>query len=78
MMIVVFALQAVQNLDGSNFQTLETGLIQNYGLCLDRYAKHVYYIQGGNGGSISCKAYGSTPCNTPEYVHPGSVASWKE
>jgi len=55
----------VQNLDGSNLRVLYSGLIQNYGLCLDRYAKHVYYIQGGNGGSISCHAYGSTPCNTP-------------
>jgi len=54
----------VCNLDGTNLQTWETGLIQNYGLCLDKYAKHVYYIQGGNGGSISCRAYGSTPCNT--------------
>ena len=55
-------------MDGTGLTTLETGLIQNYGLCLDRYARHVYYIQGGHGGSISCKAYGSTPCNTPTYV----------
>lgn len=56
--------QQVQNLDGTGLTILYSGLIQNYGLCLDRYAKHVYYIQGGNGGSISCHAYGTTPCNT--------------
>lgn len=55
----------VQNLDGSNLQVVAAGLIQNYGLCIDRYAQHVYYIQGGNGGSISCYAYGSKKCNTP-------------
>jgi hypothetical protein len=60
--------QQVANMDGSNLRTLYSGLIQNYGLCLDRYAKHVYYIQGGNGGSISCHAYGSTPCNTTTCV----------
>jgi len=55
---------AVMNLDKTGFQTIKTGLIQNYGLCVDTYARHVYYIQGGNSGSISCHAYGSTPCNT--------------
>jgi len=52
----------VQNLDGSNLKILNTGLIQNYGLCIDKYAQQVFYIQGGNGGTISCYAYGNTPC----------------
>lgn len=56
----------VQNLDGTGFQTVATGLTKNYGLCVDTYARHLYYIQGGNGGSITCHAYGSTPCNTPD------------
>ncbi len=51
-------------MDKTGLTTLKTGLIQNYGLCLDTYAKHVYYIQGGNDGSISCHAYGPNPCKT--------------
>ncbi len=58
-------LQWVQNLDGSNLHAVATGLVQNYGLCVDTYAQHLYYIQGGNGGSITCFAYGKTQCNTP-------------
>lgn len=54
------------NRDGSNLKWIATGLIMNYGLCVDDYNRHVYYIQGGNGGSISCYAYGDTPCNTPD------------
>ena len=38
------------------------GLIQNYGLCIDTLAKQVYWVQGGNGGSIHCYAYGDTSC----------------
>jgi hypothetical protein len=56
--------QQVVNMDKTGLTTLKTGLIQNYGLCLDTYAKHVYYIQGGNDGSISCHAYGPNPCKT--------------
>lgn len=50
------------SLNGSNYEVLATGLAQNYGLCLDRVQKHVFYIQGGHGGSISCFAYGGVPC----------------
>ena len=68
MFAVFMFMQQVQSINGSTPQVLYSGLIQNYGLCIDRYAQHVYYIQGGNGGSISCHAYGSTPCNTSKYV----------
>lgn len=53
---------AVMAFNGSNYKVLETGLIQNYGLCVDKMHKHVYYIQGGHGGSINCYPYGSAPC----------------
>ncbi len=62
------------NMDGTGLTVLKTGLIQNYGLCLDTYARHVYYIQGGNGGSISCHAYGSNPCLTSTYVSCAQAA----
>ena len=38
------------------------GLIQNYGLCLDTYKKHIYWVQGGHGGSIHCLEYGTEQC----------------
>jgi hypothetical protein len=38
------------------------GLIQNYGLCLDTLKQQVYWVQGGNGGSINCFAYGDVAC----------------
>lgn len=59
---------AVMAYNGSNYKVLETGLIQNYGLCVDTYAKHVYYIQGGHGGGINCLAYGGKPCGGTDGV----------
>jgi uncharacterized surface protein with fasciclin (FAS1) repeats len=56
----------VQNLDGTGHRVLATNLTMNYGLCVDRYARHLYYIVGGHGGKIFCHAYGSTPCNTTD------------
>lgn len=53
---------AVMSYNGSNYRVLEENLIQNYGLCVDKLAKHVYYIQGGHGGGIYCYPYGHTPC----------------
>lgn len=50
---------ATQLLPNENYTA---GLVQNYGLCLDSYAKQVYWVQGGHGGSIHCYAYGDTPC----------------
>jgi hypothetical protein len=58
--------QVILSYDLTQQTTIATGLIQNYGLCLDKYARHLFYIEGGNGGKISCYAYGSTPCNTPK------------
>ena len=29
---------------------------------VDDVKSHLYYIQGGHGGSISCLAYGEMPC----------------
>lgn len=53
---------AVMYTNGTGYRELLHGLVQNYGLCLDTHLKHLYYVQGGHGGSISCMAYGSTPC----------------
>eukprot|EP00943_MAST-04B_sp_MAST-4B-sp1_P002089 g2089.t1 len=49
-------------LDGTDEQILKTNLNRPYGLCVDDIKSHVYYVQGGHGGSISCLAYGKTPC----------------
>ena len=48
--------------NGSNPKILKTGLIRNFGLCLDKFAKKIYYVQGGNDGSISCVRYNGTAC----------------
>jgi len=53
---------AVMAFNGSNYRVLAENLAQNYGLCVDTLARHVYYIQGGHGGSISCYPYGDAPC----------------
>ena len=49
-------------MNGSNAKVLKTGLIRNFGLCMDREAKKIYYVQGGNDGSISCVRYNGTSC----------------
>jgi uncharacterized surface protein with fasciclin (FAS1) repeats len=50
------------NLNGTGETLLKSNLNRPYGLCVDNLKSHVYYIQGGHGGSISCLAYGATPC----------------
>jgi len=52
----------VMNLTGGNLTKLKDNLVHNYGLCLDKQHEQLFYVQGGNGGSISCLAYGKTPC----------------
>ena len=49
-------------LDGTDEKLLKSGLNRPYGLCVDDVKSHVYYVQGGHGGSISCMAYGKIPC----------------
>ena len=49
-------------MDGTDEKVLKTNLNRPYGLCVDDVKSHLYYIQGGHGGSISCLAYGSMPC----------------
>jgi len=65
---------AADYLNGTLFQldysgnvkaVLARNLVKNYGVCVDKLAQHVYYIQGGHGGQINCVAYGSTPCANP-------------
>lgn len=53
---------AVVAFNGSNYRVLAENLHQNYGLCVDTLARHVYYVQGGHGGSINCYPYGDSPC----------------
>jgi len=53
---------------GTVLKELATGTIKNYGLCVDTYHQHVFYIQGGHGGQINCVAYGSTPCKNSVLV----------
>lgn len=50
------------DMNGNVVSVLARNTIQNYGLCVDKVQKHVYYVQGGHGGQINCVAYGSTPC----------------
>ena len=50
------------NLNGTDENVLKTNLNRPYGVCVDDVKQHVYYVQGGHGGSISCLAYGSVPC----------------
>ena len=50
------------NLNGTDEKVLKTNLNRPYGVCVDDVKQHVYYVQGGHGGSISCLAYGSVPC----------------
>ena len=52
----------VANATGGNLTKLKDGLLHNYGLCIDRNQKHLFYVQGGNDGSITCHAYGKIPC----------------
>lgn len=52
----------MMTLDGKNVTVLKRGLNQNYGLCVDTFALHVFSIEGGHGGHINCHAYGKTPC----------------
>ena len=47
-------------LDGTDEKLLKSGLNRPYGLCVDDVKSHVYYVQGGHGGSISCMAYSSS------------------
>ena len=49
-------------MDGTDEKVLKTNLNRPYGLCVDDVKSHLYYIQGGHGGSISCLAYGEMPC----------------
>ena len=55
---------AVMFYNGTGYQDLVTGLHKNFGLCLDTRLKHVFYIEGGHGGSLNCLSYGSTPCKS--------------
>lgn len=48
--------------DGKNIKVLKHPLTQNYGVCVDEVAQHVYAVEGGHGGHIDCIAYGKTPC----------------
>lgn len=56
------------NTDGTNATKLlpnknrTAGLIQNYGICLDQTRQQVFWVQGGNGGSLHCFAYGDDAC----------------
>ena len=54
---------AMFNIDGSDEQMLAGPHVVNpYGLCVDDFHEHLYYIVGGHGGQIRCVEYGSTPC----------------
>lgn len=53
---------AVMYYNGTGYKDLVTGLHKNFGICVDTFNKHVYYTQGGHGGTLNCYAYGSTPC----------------
>lgn len=59
-----------QFVNGTGRETLVAGLNKAYGLCVDSRRQQVYYVQGGHGGSVSCLAYGSDPCDT---VHPNGL-----
>ena len=65
-------LQVRLNLNLTQNTTIFRGLINPYSLCLDLYAQQLYYIQGGNGGSLWCHAYGHTACYTEGCV----MISW--
>lgn len=52
----------VANSTGGNMTLLKSGLLHNYGMCMDKAHKHLFYVQGGSGGSITCLAYGKEPC----------------
>lgn len=61
---------AVMYYNGTGFRKLATGLHKNFGLCVDSFHKHVFYTQGGHGGSVNCLAYGSTPCKSGTTLVP--------
>jgi len=48
----------------SDYKTVVPGpLIKNFGICLDKRAKNLYYVLGGNDGSINCLSYApGNPC----------------
>lgn len=49
--------------NGTNYTVLKTGLSHPYGLCVDTVNKHVFYVQGGHGGSLRCANYtANNPC----------------
>ncbi len=55
------------DLTASDVQASETvvagpKVVNPYGLCVDDYHQHLFYIVGGHGGQIRCHAYGATPC----------------
>ena len=55
------------DLTASDVQGTETvvagpNVTNPYGVCLDDYNKHLFYIVGGHGGQIRCHAYGATAC----------------
>jgi len=52
----------VANSTGGNMTLLKSGLVHNYGMCMDKMHQHLFYVQGGSGGSITCMAYGKEPC----------------
>ena len=57
---------AIFNIDGSGERMLAGPHIVNpYGLCVDDFHQHVYYIVGGHGGQIRCVNYGPNPCKKP-------------
>lgn len=59
----------------SKARVLRSGLIKNYGLCLDRDYERIYYVQGGNDGYIACVHYNGSNCSTPVNNALQSLAS---
>jgi len=53
---------AMYDWNGTNATVLKGDLVHPYGLCVDTINKHVFYVQGGHGGSIRCANYTETPC----------------
>ena len=43
------------NIDGSDEQMLAGRVVNPYGLCVDDFHEHLYYIVGGLGGQIRCR-----------------------
>lgn len=53
---------AMYDWNGTNATVLKNDLVHPYGLCVDTINKHVFYVQGGHGGSVRCANYTENPC----------------